>query len=253
MVAGCAPALRPLRPLPQPPAMPGASAAELLAQAEASFARRPDRAAVRRADELFLAAAAADGQGVDGLLGAIRAKAWLLEHREPGEEPGGERREALAVAAVEAGQWCLQRAPGNPACHHGLALGLGLQARERPATATEGLKLMVEELRRAAAGDPAIDSGGPERVLALVLLRAPAWPIGPGDAEEGLSEARKAAARFPDHPPNQLALAEALRVNGAREEGREAARRAVALARALAATGDPDAPEWVRQGERLAR
>ena len=243
--AGCAAALR------EPPPIPalgqgGRPVGELLAEAEASYARRPDREAVRRAEVLFAEAAAADRTGTEGLVGSIRAKVWLVEH-----ERDGALRETLALQAVQAGQWCARRAPGSPACDYWLALGLGQQARERPATASDGLKLMAEALRRAAAGDPRLDLAGPHRVLAMLLLRAPAWPLGPGDSEEGLAEARRAVALFPAHPPNRLALAEALLANDQRDEGRAEASQALGAARQLAAAGDPDAPDWARDAERL--
>ena len=173
--------------------------------------------------------------------------------RRAEREPDAGARRAIAARAVETGQACAARSPGSPSCDYALALALGIQAREIPATALEGLRIMLERLRSAAAGDPALDRAGPERVMALVLLRAPGWPLGPGDPESGLLEARKAAARFPDHPPNQLALAEALLSTGAPEEGRAAARRAVELGRARVAQGDPDAAGWVADGERLLR
>jgi hypothetical protein len=240
----CAPALRAPRPLP--PAATGASAPSLLREAGDAFARRPDAVAVRRAAALYLDAAAADPAGTEGLLGAVRAQTWLAEH-----EPDDAERGRLAAAAMDAGQWCGRRAPGHPACHYALALALGLQARERHAPPAQGLKLMVEELRQAAAGDPRQDEAGPERVLALVLLRAPAWPVGPGDPETGLAEARRAVQRFPDHPGNQLALAEGLLAASAAAEGRAATEKALALARARQAVGDPDAADWIRQGEAL--
>jgi hypothetical protein len=56
--------------------------------------------------------------------------------------------------------------------------------------------------------------------------------------------------RAPDEPSNQLALAEALVANGESGPGRVAYRRALALARAREAAGDPDAPEWVRAAEK---
>ncbi|HEU4383441.1 MAG TPA: hypothetical protein VFR85_08065 [Anaeromyxobacteraceae bacterium] len=243
--AGCAAALR--EPAPLPPVAPGGqSPAELLSEGEAALAHRPDPVEVRRAERLFAEAAAADPAREDGLVGVMRARAWLVEHsRDPAE------RVALAGAAVEAGQWCLRRAPASPACDYWLAVALGLQARERPATAKEGLALMVAALRRAATGDPRLDLAGPHRVLALVLLRAPAWPLGPGDVEAALQEARAAAALFPDHPPNQSALGEALLANGRPGEGRAALARALAMARARQAAGDPDAPDWIREAERL--
>jgi hypothetical protein len=242
----CAPALR--RPAPLAPATSseGRSAAALLDDAGAAFALRPDPAAVRTSLELYRAAARADPVGVDGLDGALRAAVWLAQRERSAEE-----RSRRATEAVELGQLCGERAPQDARCDYGLALGLGVQAKERPSTVAEGLKLMVERLRRAAARDPGLDHGGPERVLALVLLRAPGWPLGPGDPESALAEARKASARAPDFPPNPLALAEALASNGDPAGAREAARRGLALAEARAAAGDPDAPEWVEEARRL--
>jgi hypothetical protein len=254
----CAPAIRapPSAPPPAPPGAPeegatppGAGAEStswLLADARASFDRRPDAGAVREAERSFLAAADADEGGVDGLYGAIQSQIWLIEH-----ERDGKARSALAGKAVETGQRCLQRAPSSPICDYGFALALGVQAREHHASALDALRLMVGRLRRAAAADPKLDEAGPHRVLALVLARAPAWPIGPGDAEAAVEEARKAVALFPAHPPNQLALAEALAASGQVEEGRAAARLGVTLARERAGAGDPDAAAWVDEGERL--
>jgi tetratricopeptide (TPR) repeat protein len=246
----CAPALRAPRPIPElggAPQPSGRSAAALLEDARAAFARRPDAREVKRAEALFLAAAEADPKDAEGLYGAIQAKIWLA-----GREPDARARAALASTAVDAGQWCARRAPADARCDYGLALALGLRAREQRGTALDALKVMVQHLRRAAAEDPAVDRGGPERVLAIVLARAPAWPVGPGDAEAALAEARKAERRFPDHAPNLLALAEALLATGDADAGHAAARRALALARGEGAAGDPDAGEWIREAERLA-
>lgn len=240
----CAPALR--KPAPLAPAPEGRSAAALLEDARGAFARRPDPAAVRASLALYRAAAQADPAGVEGLDGALHAAVWLAQRERSAEE-----RSRRASEAVELGQLCAERAPQDARCDYGLALGLGVQAKERPSTAGEGLKLMVERLRRAAARDPGLDDGGPERVLALVLLRAPGWPLGPGDPEAALGEARKASARSPDFPPNALALAEALAGNGDPAAARETARRGLALAEARAAAGVPDAPEWVEEARRL--
>ncbi|WP_243336738.1 hypothetical protein [Anaeromyxobacter soli] len=246
-LAACAPALR--KPAVLPPATRGAgaaAAARLLADADAAFGRRPDPAAVRRAEALYREAAQADPGAVEGPYGAARAVIWLAEHERSAAE-----RARLATSAVELGQLCEARAPEEARCAYALALGLGIQARERRSTAAEGLKLMVERLRRAAARDPALDEAGPERVLALLLLRAPGWPLGPGDPEAGLAEAKKAASRAPEFPPNLLALAEALAANGDPAAGRAAAGRALALAERRAAAGEPDAPEWVVEARRL--
>lgn len=246
LALGCASALRAPKPVgtlggPVHVA-PGRSAAELLAEARAALARRPDVAEVRKAESLFVAAAQVDPAGVEGLYGAIEAKVWLIDHDRAAD------RGALARSAVDAGQWCLRRAPSSAWCDYGLAQALGMQAQEERSSALDGLKKMVEHLRRAAAEDPSIDSAGPERVLALVLVRAPAWPLGPGDPETALEEARKAVARAPDFPPNPLALGETLLATGATDEGRAATKRALALAERSA---EPDAKEWVKNGKAL--
>jgi hypothetical protein len=102
-------------------------------------------------------------------------------------------------------------------------------------------------LHRAIAAAPRLDSAGPHRVLALVLMRAPSWPIGPGDPEEGLSEAKKAVQLYPDVADNQLALAEGLAATGSHEGARTAYGRALVLATAARDAGDPDAVNWMEQ------
>jgi tetratricopeptide (TPR) repeat protein len=239
-LVACAPAMRELPP-PAPAAAPapGASADDLLRRAEAAWARRAEPDEARRAQELFLEAAAADPSRVDGLLGAMRAAGFRVER-----ERDGAARSALAVEEVRLGQESRRRAPRDPGCAYRLAIALGQQARERTSTAKDALKYMVELLREAAAADPRLDRAGPHRVLALVLLRAPGWPLGPGDPEEALREARAAAGLFPDDAENQLALGEALARNDHPEEARAAYERAAALAQRSAAAGEPEAARW---------
>jgi hypothetical protein len=239
-LGACAPALREPPPLrPPTAAASGRSVDALLRDADAAWARRADPEQVRAAEALYEDAAAADERRVEGLVGAMRAISLRLEHERSAAE-----RDALAVRAVQLGQWCARRAPRSPACAYRLAIALGEQARERHATAQDGLKRMVELLRQAIAADPRLDEGGPHRVLGLLLLRAPAWPLGPGDPEAGLREARAAAELVPDAAENQLALGEALAQNDHPEEARGAYARAAALAARAEAAGDPDAPRW---------
>jgi hypothetical protein len=240
---GCAPALREPPPLKPPPAAgTAASADELLRRAGEAWARRADPAAVRAAQDLYLQAASADERRVDGLVGAMRAAGWRIER-----EQDGAARQELATEAVQLGQWCERRAPGSAECRYRLAIALGQQARERTSTAKDALERMAKLLREVIEKDPRLDRAGPHRVLALVLLRAPGWPLGPGDPEEGLREARAAGALFPEDAENQLALGEALGANGNEAEARAALDRAAALAARDAAAGDPDAPRVQEQ------
>jgi hypothetical protein len=231
-------------------AEPGAASAdELLSAGHAAYGKRPDGGEVSRAVDLCLGAVRADETGpagVGGLACAVQASTWLVEH-----ERSAAVRTDLAVRAVQAAQLCLRRAPASATCRFWLAVALGLQARERPSTGDDALKHMVPLLREAARDDPALEEAGPARVLATLLLRAPGWPLGPGDVEEGLALARRAVDMRPDHPPNQAVLSEALAKNGEPAAAREAARRALALARAAVEAGRPDAADWVREAEAL--
>ena len=241
---GCAAALKEPPPVSalQHDAIGTTSSNALLQEATEEYEKRPDVAAVRRAEGLCLQAAQADEAGTAGLVCAIRAKAWLAER-----EKDVKVRTNLAVSAVQAGQWCLRRDPTSPACKFWLGVALGLQTRDRPATVEDGLKRMAHLLREAAKDAPLLEEAGPERVLALLLTRAPGWPIGPGDAEEALVLARKAVELRPDYPPNQVALGEVLLKNDDRAKAQEALARAIDLAGKAPAASDPDAPSWIAE------
>ncbi len=227
----------------------GAStAAELLTEAAAAFAKRPDVDAVRRAESLCMEAAQVDEAGTAGLVCALRAKSWLAER-----ERNTKVRTELAVSAVHAGQWCLRRAPTSPDCKYWLAVALGLQARDVHSTVEDGLKRMAQLLREVAREAPLLDEAGPERVLALLLARAPGWPVGPGDAEEALVVARKAVVLRPDWAPNQIALGEVLLANGEKRQAVAALDRAIALATTPPGSDDPDAPSWVADARSLRK
>jgi tetratricopeptide (TPR) repeat protein len=232
----CAHALRTPPSLEKIAPPPQAGAQELLARADEAWGRRADPAQAEIAEQLYLEAARADPHNPAAYAGAIRAKAFRL-----GREKDGGKRGQLAADAVAVGQLCEQNAGPSPLCDYWLAAALGLQARERSATGHDALPHMVELLRRAAAADPTIDRGGPHRLLAILLLRAPGWPLGPGDVEGALPEAQAAVRIAPEYPPNQLALAEALRKNGRAAEARAAYAEALRLA---SAGDDPDAAGW---------
>jgi hypothetical protein len=241
-ITACAPALH--EPPPVSVLAPGTSGAgsvdELVRAAEAAWSRRAaDPKSAEEAQALYLDAAAADEHRVDGLLGAMRATAFRIER-----ERDAPSRARLAEQAVQLGQWCQRRAPDEPACDYRLAIALGQQAREHRQSAKDAMNRMVALLRKAIAKAPDLDSAGPHRVLALLLLRAPAWPVGPGDPEAALEEARAAAGLFPDAADNQLALGEALAKNGSPEAAYAAYERARRLADVAAQAGDPDAAQW---------
>lgn len=236
LLAGCPPARVP----PRATLQPGTSFEAALAEGEAAFASRPEVEAVRRGVRAFEQAGLAAPERVEGLIGVIRASAWLIEHG------AREDRKALVEGAVAAGEQCQARAPKTAACDYWQAVALGLAAREQPLTALGRLPGIIELLRRADAAAPGLDDAGPSRVLALLLARAPGWPTGPGNVDDALVAAQAAVARAPKHPLNELALGECLAGTGDEAGARAAYERARDLGRAR---GDADGTEWAAQAD----
>jgi hypothetical protein len=243
LMCGCVSALRKPEELPQLPRATISDAGLLLARAQRLYEER-SLPSVAEAEQLWLQAAEADSGSVDGLVGAMRSSVWLADH-----ESASELRESAARRAVDAGQHCEQRAPRSSECLYWMAIALGVQARERRSTGLDAVNLMLERLAAAIELDPGLDHGGPHRVLALLYLRAPGWPSGPGDPDLGLDEARRAIAQAPDYPPNRLCLAEALLATEDSEGGRREYEAAADLARRWIERGAPDARDWLKEAE----
>lgn len=149
--------------------------------------------------------------------------------------------------AKPAAQACLTAEPQSAACLYERAVALGLDAKAHPTHAGETLTRMLDTLAGAEAADPNYDEAGPARVRALVLIRAPGWPLGPGDPEAGLVAARRAVTLRPLYPPNLLALAEALAKNADSKGARDNYARAHDAALALPASADRD--QWLHEAE----
>jgi hypothetical protein len=180
------------------------------------------------------------------LAAAIAADAKRSEH-----ENNAKIRAALATHALSDAQACLAREPQAAACLYGHAVALGLEARAHPTRAAGLLTTMLESLSSAEAADPDYDQAGPERVRALVLIRAPGWPLGPGDAEAGLAAARRAVALRPAYPPNLLALAEALAKSGELNAARQTYQQVRVAALALGPS--PDRDGWLNEADSALR
>jgi hypothetical protein len=179
---------------------------------------------------------------VTALAAAIDAEAKRSDH-----ESDSKIRGELAAQAERDAQACLGLEPQAAACLYGRGIALGLEARARPTRAGELLSKMLDSLAQAESADPTYDEAGPARVRALVLVRAPGWPLGPGDPEAGLAAAHRAVALRPLYPPNLLALAEALAKSGDASGARENFARAREAA--LAQPAAPDREEWLRSAD----
>jgi tetratricopeptide (TPR) repeat protein len=175
------------------------------------------------------------------------AAAVAADARRSDIESDSASRSQLAADALGHAQACLERAPQAAACLYYHAIALGLKARAHPLQANEALRSMLEALGAAEAADPEYDQAGPARVRALVLVKAPAWPLGPGDAETGLASARRAVALRPQYPPNVLALADALAKTGDTHGAQDAYRQAKELSQALPPSSDRE--DWLREAD----
>src|SRR5882757_5162428 len=175
------------------------------------------------------------------------AAAIASDAKRSDRESDSKIRGDLAADASRDAQACLSRDPQAAACLYGRALALGLEARAHPVRAGEFLGNMLDALTGAESADPNYDEAGPARVRALVLIRAPGWPLGPGDTEAGLAAARRAVMLRPLYPPNLLALAEASAKTGDGNSAREYYARAHDAALALPGAADRD--EWLREAE----
>jgi tetratricopeptide (TPR) repeat protein len=167
----------------------------------------------------------ADELSPSQLIAAVQADAQRIDH----SKDAAERTGLLATASANA-QQCVTLSPDNGGCHYVRAQLLGLTARERPVQAVALLKDMLASLKQAEGLDPTFDHAGPARLTATVLLRAPGWPLGPGDADAAVIAAQRAVDREPDYPPNLITLAQALAKTEATVRARETyekARRAV--------------------------
>ncbi len=244
VLSGCVPALKKPPPLHTETGRENITAAqetsERLRAADLFLQRTPGEA--RQAAVILRQTADRSAQPRETLFDLARVLVWLAGH-----ESDAAIRSADAEAAVHAGQWCLEVSPGEPACHYWLGIAVGVQARERRTTALDALPLMIELLQQARVASPQLDHGGPDRVLALVYLRAPGWPGGPGDPDLGYEHADHAMKIDPSWPPNRLALAEALVAIERQAEGLREYELALQYAKRAEENGDPDASEWAAE------
>ncbi|MCF8129262.1 MAG: tetratricopeptide repeat protein [Deltaproteobacteria bacterium] len=85
----------------------------------------------------------------------------------------------------------------------------GLEAENN---SLKGLALVpvIERGALAASGlNPALDHGGPDRMLGELYLRAPEPPVSIGDLDKAILHYRRAVSQDPDFVENRLGLAEA--------------------------------------------
>jgi hypothetical protein len=163
-----------------------------------------------------------------------------------------ETNEGLVIELSEQGMQAARLAASGPddaEAAYLQAINLGLYLQAKGLVAIGRLPELVALLKTAGT-KPEIDQGGPLRVLGLLYVRAPAWPVGPGDLDAGLDLLKQAAVQYPEHPLNHLFFAQAL----SEADDPVGARRELSQARALSVAdryGDW-AARWCKEADEVA-
>jgi hypothetical protein len=167
------------------------------------------------------------------LLAAVQSDADRVE-----QTPDAAQRAQLLARATLSAQQCLALSADTAPCQYAQAQVLGLTAREHPLQAAALLKQMLTYLAKAEGLDSALDHAGPARLTAVVLLRAPPWPLGPGDVDAALVAAQRAVQRDSTYPPNLITLAQAEAKSAGTAQARATFGRAQLAVQAWAGTAE---------------
>jgi hypothetical protein len=221
-LAGCASAPRPVAP-PAPQPLAADQVKTLQSQADAHCQQTASRS-IRDAgyDEAVRAQQSAP-QNRD--IGLILARCSLMKADFEGKP---DQRMELCEQGYQAARR-VSRGTDDAEAAYLQAINLGLYVKTKGLTAVGRLSELVA-LLKTAGKQPQIDDGGPLRVLGLLYVKAPGWPVGPGDLDLGLDLLKKATDSYPEHPLNHLFYAEALIADGQKEQARTELERTRALA-----------------------
>lgn len=133
--------------------------------------------------------------------------------------------------------------------HYYGAVFLGLRAQHQQFRASMWLDDLETFGRSAVEIDETFDDGGPLRFLGMLLVSAPAWPLGPGDSDEGV-ELLQHAVEVSDYPLNKLLLARGLVENG--DEGSACTALSEAFSAPQVGRWAVTGPRWRPEAEHLA-
>jgi hypothetical protein len=218
---GCASAPKPVEPPPQKP-LAADDLKTLQAEADAHCQQTAARALRDAGHDQAVRAQQAAPQDRD--IGLILARCSLMK---ADFQDKSDHRVELCEQGYEAARR-VSRGPDDAEAAYLQAVNLGLYVQAKGLTAVGRLSELVK-LLKVAGQQPQIDDGGPLRVLGLLYVKAPAWPVGPGDLDLGLDLLKKASESYPEHPLNRLFYAEALIADGQKGQARTELERARAL------------------------
>ncbi len=135
-------------------------------------------------------------------------------------EPDPERRQPSVETGVSISRELMDAFPAHVESPYYLAIFLGRQAQKQGLSALATVKKVEKLALSAVEKDPAFDSAGPLRFLAMLYIKAPAWPVSIGDIDAAREYAVQ-AVKTDDVPINWIVLAEVLAEDGETEKARQ--------------------------------
>jgi tetratricopeptide (TPR) repeat protein len=144
------------------------------------------------------------GQAPGTALQAARCYAVLARN-------GKTRSERLtnAVKGRKLAEKAVAQDPENGAACYLAAYLAGLEAENNSLKGLALVPVIERGALEASRLNPALDHGGPDRMLGELYLRAPDPPVSVGDLDKAISHYRRAVSQDPDFVENRLGLAEA--------------------------------------------
>ena len=121
-----------------------------------------------------------------------------------------ELRLADAVKGRKLAETAVIRLPRSGLAHYLYAYLTGLEAENNSLRGLELVPIIEREALLASDLNPAVDHGGPNRMLGALYLRAPAFPVSIGDSAKAVDHYRRAVDQAPEFLENRLGLADAL-------------------------------------------
>ena len=152
--------------------------------------------------QTWAAAAKQDGSSA---LEAANCYAFLV-----GQGKDKALRLADAVKGRKLAEAAATMLPESGLAHCLYAYLTGLEAENDSLRGLELVPIIEREALLASDLNPAVDHGGPHRMLGELYLRAPAFPVSIGDSARAVDYFRRAVDQDPEFLENRLGLAEAL-------------------------------------------
>jgi tetratricopeptide (TPR) repeat protein len=205
------------------------------------YANRVDLVSVRRAVEIWSAAARVSPEAYDPLWKIARADYWLGGHVAEKDRPD------ILEDGVARGRAAAALMPNRPEGHFWLAANMGAAGERSTKAGLSYRKAIKEELETVLRLDPAFLQGSADRALGRWYFKVPRLF---GGSKKNAEDHLRASLKYDPHSTaSHFFLAELLLANGRRDEARAEAQRV--LEAAVDPEWEPENQEFKTQARSL--